>query len=424
MKREYYPGLDETVYRTRLASGLTVLVVPRKGFSKKLAYLVTDYGSVHSDFLLDGQEYHMPHGVAHFLEHKLFDLPGRDVSSEFAALGGHVNAFTSYDMTAYYVSCSEHFRENLELLLEFVFTPYFTEESVVKEQGIIDQEIGMNIDAPDSRIFETLMEGMYAHHNIRIPILGTSESIRQITPEVLYTCHKAFYAPDNMVLCVIGDVDAQEVAAIAAARTEGMQPAGAVKLAKEQEQMVCRIPRQQTVMEVAMPTFQLGFKCESVPHGEEGIRQELLGDLAAEALFGESSRLYLRLYGEGLIDSSFGGGFETLDGCAMLTCGGDSEDADGVLQAILDEAQRIAREGIGQEDFLRMKRIAMGRRIRDLDSFDSTNFRLCACHFSGFDYFRFPALYATIEKEELSAFLGRVVTHARSALSIITPTQG
>ena len=185
MTETSYAKLGESLFKTTLPNGLTVAVVPRPGFSRKMAYFVTDMGSIHREFELDGQTHRLPAGVAHYLEHKLFDMPNRDVSAELAELGANVNAFTSYDMTAYYFSCTEHFQECLKLLLEFVSTPYFTEESVEKERGIIDQEIGMNLDAPDSVIFEKLMEGMYRSHPIRIPILGTSDSIREITAESL-----------------------------------------------------------------------------------------------------------------------------------------------------------------------------------------------------------------------------------------------
>ena len=207
-----YPRLGEQLDKRVLSNGLTVAVVKRDGFRRKLAYFVTDFGSIHTDFELDGREIHAPAGVAHFLEHKMFDLPdGRDVSAELAALGAGTNAFTSYDMTAYYISCTENFERCLKLLLEFVSTPYFTEESVAKEMGIIDQEIGMNEDAPDSMLFDAMMRAMYKEHLIRVPILGTSESIREITPEILHDCHRAFYTPGNMILCVVGDVDAEAV---------------------------------------------------------------------------------------------------------------------------------------------------------------------------------------------------------------------
>ena len=420
----HYTQLDERCHREVLENGLSVAVVKKEGFTRKLAYFVTDYGAIHTDFTLEGKQYTAPAGVAHYLEHKLFDMPGgRDVSAEFAAMGAMTNAFTSYDMTAYYFSCTENFESCLKLLLEFVSTPYFTEESVEKERGIIDQEIGMNQDAPDSVIFENLMVSMYEHHPIRVPILGTSETIREITPEVLHTCHRAFYTPGNMLLCVIGDVEPEEVTAIARQVLGTEQREVAVKAPFREEAMTCPRAEVSRVMEVAMPMFNLAFKCEALGLGEEAIRQEMIADLAAEALFGESSALYLRLYEEGLIDSSFGGGFETIDGCAMLMCSGDSDNPKAVRDAILKQMDVIRQTGIDEAAFQRMKRSALGRRIRSLDSFDATAFRVCAYHFSGFDYFRFPEVYHSIEKEEIVAFLDRIVKPERCSLSVIDPIQ-
>ena len=419
-----YPRLGERLYKRRLSNGLTVLIVPRPGFTKKLAYFVTDFGSIHTDFLLEGREIHAPAGIAHFLEHKMFDLPdGRDVSAELAALGAGTNAFTSYDITAYYISCTDHFDPALKLLLEFVSTPYFTEESVQKEIGIIDQEIGMNEDSADTKSFEWLSQCMYRNHPIREPILGTSESIRQITPQLLHDCHRAFYTPGNMILCVVGDVDPEQVVKIAE-EVLGTDPCPVgEKIRNWAEDMTVPASCTDEQMEISMPMFQIGFKCEPTGSGEAAIRQEIIGDLAAEALFGESSELYLKLYEEGLIDSSFGGGFETIDGAALLLCSGDSDDADQVRNLMLQQAEKIAREGIPAEAFSRMKRSAMGRRIRGLDSFDSTCFRLCAYHLSGFDYFDFPTLYTQVEVSDIQEFLRRVVTEERGSIALITPTQ-
>ena len=417
-----YPRLGEKLYRQVLPNGLTVMVVPRPGFTKKLAYFVTDFGSIHTDFLLEGREIHAPAGIAHFLEHKMFDLPdGRDVSAELAALGAGTNAFTSYDMTAYYISCTENFEPALKLLLEFVSTPYFTEESVQKEIGIIDQEIGMNEDAPDTKSFEYLMQNMYRSHPIRVPILGTCESIRDITPELLYDCHRAFYTPGNMLLCIVGDVDPDRVAEIATEMLGDQPRPVGEKLRPWQEDMTVPQASSEADMDISMPMFQIGFKCEPTGRGSEAIRQEIVGDLAAEALFGESSELYLRLYEDGIIDSSFGGGFETIDGMALLLCSGDSDDAQRVQDALLEQVQKILRDGIPEDAFQRMKRSAFGRRIRDLDSFDSTCFRLCAYHLSGFDYFDFPAVYSPIEPQEVQDFLRRVVQKSRCSLSLINP---
>ena len=423
MEKKFYPQVGETLYKKTLPSGLKMVVLPRPGFSKKLCYLVTDYGAIHRDFEMDGVKYSAPAGVAHYLEHKLFDMPGRDITAEFSTLGASPNAFTSYDMTAYYFSCTENFRENLQLLLEFVTTPYFTEESVAKEQGIIGQEIDMNIDNPDSRLFDLLMETMYGVHPINTPILGTKESIAQITPQVLNDCHKAFYKPDNMFLCVVGDVDPEEVAELAEARFSQL-PNPQVSFPRTWDEPMETTQKEITTrMEVAMPMFQLGFKAEALPNGEEGVKGEIIGDLAAEALFGESSALYLKLYEEGLIDASFGGGFEAVEGMALLTASGDSENPQAVRDAILAEAKRLVAEGISEEAFLRMQRSALGRRIRGLDSFESTCFRLCAYHFSHFDYFEIPAVYQTVTAADLVAFLQKVVTEDRMCLTVIEPKE-
>ena len=423
MIQRHYPELGENIFWDTLPNGLTLAVVPRKGFQKKLAYFVTNYGSVHTEFTLDGKAYKVPDGVAHYLEHKIFDLPRGEVSAEFAVLGANVNAFTSYDMTAYYFSCTENFESCLRLLLEFVSIPYFTEESVQKEQGIIGQEIDMTADSPDTRVFENLMRILYENHGVRTPILGTRETIGEITPQVLLDCHKAYYDPGNMILCVVGDVDARQVRQIACEMLPGQSEVSVQAKRQWAESMTCRQREVTDQMEIAMPMFQLGFKCEPIGTGEAAIRQEFVGDLAAEALFGESSELYLELYEKGLIDSSFGGGFETVDGMAMLTASGDSDDPYAVRDAILDRVSVLVEQGIDETDFLRMKRSALGRRIRDLDSFDSTCFRVCAYHFSGFDYFDFPGVFRSVQIREIQEFLRRVVTPERCCLSVITPLQ-
>ena len=353
MEKKLYPSLDEALFREKLPNGLQILVIPRPGFTKKLAYFVTDYGAIHTEFTFNGEKYTTPAGVAHFLEHKMFDLPDRDVSAEFAALGASPNAFTSYDMTAYYFSCTENFEKSLHLLLEFVSTPYFTAESVQKEQGIIGQEIGMYEDNPESRGFETLMGAMYANHPIKAPILGTRESIARITPELLYACHKAFYRPGNMLLCVIGDVDPETVKNIALEVLPAQDDAVVTRTDTWQEENKVLQSLTTGQMEVAMPMFQLGFKSQCPEKGEPAALGEVIGELAAEALFGESSRLYLRLYEEGIIDASFGGGFETVEGMALLTASGDSEDPEAVRDAILEEAKALISRGIDQADFLR-----------------------------------------------------------------------
>ena len=421
MNKTYYPRLDETLYSSVLPNGLTVLVVPKPGFTRKIAYFMTNYGSVHTAFTLDGKHYTTPAGVAHYLEHKMFDLPGRDVTAEFAALGASPNAFTSYGLTAYYFSCTENFTPALRLLLEFVSTPYFTEESVGKERGIIAQEILMYADSADSVVMEEMNAGLYRHHPIRVPIAGTVESIQQITPQILYDCHRAFYHPANMILCVVGDVDPEEVAAIARELLPQERRSVAVPDfgPEEPETAVTALSRRE--MDVSMTTFQLAFKCPKPPTGREMARRELVASLAAEMLFGQGSQLYQWLYEDGLIDSSFGGGEEFTAGTAMLTCGGDSQDPEEVRSCILNEAKFLAENGLDQAYFHRLKRGFLGGRFKNLTSFDGTCFRLCAYLMEGYDYFDFPTLFEEVTIEEVRQFIADNVRPEKCSLSIIDP---
>ncbi len=421
MKKTYYPRLDETVCRKVLPNGLTVLVVPKPGFTRKIAYFVTDYGSVHTAFTLDGQRYSTPAGVAHYLEHKMFDMPGRDVTAEFAALGASPNAFTSYAMTAYYFSCTENFSSALRLLLEFVSTPYFTDESVEKERGIIAQEILMYADNADSVVMEEMNLGLYQNHPIRVPIAGTVESIQEITAQTLYDCHRAFYHPANMILCVVGDVDPEEVAAIAQEILPRERRSVAVPDFGEPEPQTAVTAVSRREMDVAMTTFQLAFKCPPPPVGRESARRELIAELAAEMLFGQSSQLYQWLYEDGLIDSSFGGGEEFTAGTAMLTCGGDSKDPEEVRNCILNEAKFLAENGLDQAAFERTKRSFLGIRFKDLTSFDATCYRLVAHHMEDHDYFDFPALFEEVTVEEVRQFIADNVRPEKCSLSIVDP---
>ena len=207
MEKLEFPRVGEQMYHQVLDNGLHIFVVPKPGFQKSYAFFATNYGGMDMKFCLDGQWHQSPAGVAHFLEHKMFDTKEGNALQELAKNGAEPNAFTSNAMTGYYFDSTAHFAENLEILLSFVSIPYFTKESVEKEQGIIGQEIRMVEDDPDNQVFYGLMECLFDHHPIRVPIAGTQESISHITAETLYACHKAFYDPSNMVLCVAGDVD-------------------------------------------------------------------------------------------------------------------------------------------------------------------------------------------------------------------------
>lgn len=279
----------------------------------------------------------------------------------------------------------------------------------------------MSADEPGGRCFENLMQILYEKHPIRVPILGTEQSIAAITPEILGLCHKAFYTPENMILCVVGDVDPAEVCNMARQVLGDEKRPGGIKDPLPREEMVCYKPFCRQNMEVTMPMFSMAMKATCPEKGEEAIRRELIGELAAEMLMGESSALYMRLYEQGLIDTSFGGGFDTVDGCAMLSCSGDSNDPVAVQQAIFEQAEKLATDGIDQTELLRLKRSTLGRRIQDLDSFSTTCFRICAYEMSGFDYFRLPQLLYSVEAEEIRSFISQVVKPSACSLSVIYP---
>ena len=419
MCREY-PALDERVWQGKTRSGLRVRIIPKPGFAKTYAFLATDYGSMDLAFVSEGVRKETPMGVAHYLEHKMFDLPDRDATQLFSQYGGNPNAFTSYDTTAYYVEFTDHLKENLGLLLDMVFIPWFTDESVEKERGIIAQEIRMYDDSPDSKVYENMFSALYRTHPIRHSIAGTVESISDITPQMLYDCHAAFYTPENMILCVVGDVDPEEVFRLAETVKPG-KPAVIFRDYGPGESMTVHQAFTECTMEVSMPMFCLGFKTEPADTGRETMLRDLLGDLAAEVLMGESSPLYADLYGKGLIDAGFSCGYESVRGAGLISASGDSEDPKAVLEAILAEADRIRREGVDTELFQRLKRSMLGRWIRGLDSFESICYRTCAYEFDGMDYFEFMDVFRDATPELAAAFLDETVRESRASLSVVWP---
>ena len=418
MRERSFPGLGERCFETTLSCGLRVRVIPRPGFAKTYAYYAVDYGSIDTHFSLDGAEIRTPDGTAHYLEHKMFDMPYGDAMDRFAAFGGRPNAYTGYTLTAYYVECAEHFEENLRTLVEFVSTPYFTEKSVEKERGIIAQEIRMYEDSADSRVYDRLFAAMYAEHPVRVPIAGTVESIQSITPAVLERCHEAFYAPSNAMLCVAGDVDPETVERIAAEVLHGGRRSVPVRNYGAPEKPVCTSRRVTDTMEIAMPTFVLGFKADAPV---SPMRAEMIGDLAADCLFGSSTPFYRKLYESGLIDGTFSAGYEGLKKLGMFTAGGDSRDPDAVADAIFEEARRVAENGLDEALFRRQKKAALGRMLRSLDSFEELCSRSCGHCFEGEEFFRSDEVFRTVEQSDVEQFIRGVLQPERSALSVIVP---
>ena len=420
MNQSFYERIGESVYRETLPNGLQVCVVPKPGYAKKYAFFATRYGGMDTRFRLDGKWLDTPAGIAHYLEHKMFDTKEGNALQELAKNGAEPNAFTSNAMTGYYFDSTEHFEENLKILLSFVSVPYFTDESVAKEQGIIGQEIRMIEDNPDWQIYTRMMQALYQNSTARTSIAGTVESISHITAETLYQCHKAFYTPSNMILTAVGDVDPVHVVDLARSilprergeeipRDYGTEPAD---IAQKETSMA---------MEVSTPQFLTGFKCTPAPEGEDYLRMSSIGDMACDILLGDSSPLYLRLYDQGLINTSFGGAFEMMPGVAYLYAGGDSRDARAVAGEIYREAERLAAEGIDEDFYQQVRRATFGEQLRGLNSFENIAVSLTEGYFRGYDPFRFPQVFDSITKDDILAFLRENLREERAVLSEIVP---
>lgn len=422
MNKTTYPRLSETLYTERQENGLTVCVSRRPGYRKAYAFFAVNYGGMDCCFEREGELCRSPEGVAHFLEHKLFDMPEGNVLQSLTAAGASVNAFTGASMTAYHFECSEHFFTNLRILLSFVTTPYFTQESVDKEQGIIAQEIRMVSDRPGWQMYNKLLQSLYHNHPLHTSIVGTEDSIARITPALLHQCHSAFYRPENMILCVVGDVDPERVSAMARMVVPAPKGSAARRSYGDEEPDSVAQSRCSASMSVASPTFLTG--CKASPPAAGSLRQALVGDIAGDLLCGRSSPLYQRLYREGLIDRSFGVSYEEQPGAAFLVLGGDSRDPDRVAQAVAEEGERLCREGIPEEDFRRTLRSCYGSRVGALDSFEHTCVQLSRSHFKGCRYFDFPELYDALSVEDVLDFLRSTVTPERMATSIVTPLEG
>ena len=420
MKQTYYERLGEAVFRETLPNGLRICVVPKDEYARSYAFFATRYGGMDTRFQLDGKWLDTPAGIAHYLEHKMFDTEDGNALQRLAQNGAEPNAFTSNALTGYYFDSTTHFAENLEILLSFVSIPYFTEESVAKEQGIIGQEIRMIEDNPDWQLYTRMMQALYASSTARTSIAGTVESISHITAKTLYDCHKAFYTPSNMILTVVGNVDPARVVELA---RHVLPREGGPVIARDYGQEGEAVAQTHTSlsMEVSCPQFLTGFKCRPVADGEAYMRAAAVGEMACDILLGDSSPLYLRLYDQGLINTSFGGAYEMMPGVAYLYAGGDSKDAPAVMEAICAEAERLGREGVDEAFYQRVKRSAFGSSLRGLNSFENIAVSLTEGDFHGYDPFRFPQVFDSITKEDIEAFLRENITRERAVLSEIVP---
>lgn len=363
MEHVIHPLTGDTLYTVRHPSGLTILVWPRPDAGAAYGVFATRYGSVYNTLpAADGNE-EVPAGIAHYLEHKLFESEEGDAFTRFADTGASANAYTSFDRTAYLFTATENILPSLEILLDFVQHPYFTPATVQKEQGIIGQEIRMGEDSPDRTVLFNLLQAMYHRHPVRIDIAGTVESISHITADLLYRCYRRYYNLHNMVLIVAGKIDPRQVLETADKLLQPAAPFATASFQVEEPETVLQ-RRVEEAMPVAAPLFYLGFKEPVIAQTAATVAGSRL---LPELICGKGSPLYARLLEENLINEEFGTEYFNGPGYGVWLFGGESADPDRVEQLISDEIRRLQREGFPDDRVEEVRRAAYGRLVSELD---------------------------------------------------------
>lgn len=415
--------LNETLYTEQLPNGLTVYILPKPGYQKTYATFSTKYGSVDNHFQVTGkEEIRVPDGIAHFLEHKMFEEPEGDVFAKFASNGASANAFTSFDRTVYLFSATENLKENLHTLLDFVQNPYFTDENVEKEKGIIGQEIKMYQDNPDWRVYFGLIEALYQKHPVHIDIAGTIESIAQISKETLYTCYHTFYHPENMALFVVGGVDPVEIMELVRTNQAGktFPPQGEILRYFDPEPAAVRQKERIVHLPVSLPKCYIGFKEEAAGlTGREALKQELATKVMLDALFSPSSDFYQRLYDDNLISDSFGSEYNLAEGYAFAVIGGETRDPEELLARLKAEITAMDKTGIPQAAFERSRRKKLGGFLRMMNSPESLANEFTRYAFRGANMFDILPVYEELTLEDANVRLRKLFDWESMSVSVV-----
>ena len=412
--------LNERYFDIDRSAGLKILVMPKENYSSSYAIFATKYGSIDTMIQMkDGSFKEIPEGTAHFLEHKLFESEDLDAFERFAKTGASANAYTSFDRTGYLFSCSANFKKNLEILLDFVQNPYFTQATVEKEQGIIGQEIDMYKDAPDWEVMFNCLRTMYHNLPVRVDIAGTQESIAKISAETLYGCYDNFYNLHNMVLAVAGNVSVDEVIEAA---DKMLKPVDG----KMAQRKVIEEPKEvfdsyvEEKLSVATPQFMFGFK-ESWDTPERTAKEEVTMEILLDMLSGPSSELYRRLFDEKLINNSFGFEYFTGFGYSCVLFAGESTDPRRVADEIVEEIKNFRKNGFDAAAFERTKKKLYGRMIMGMNDVDGIANNMVVSYFAGEDIFTDFDIYKTVTLDDVAELFEKTLDEEYSVLSVIKP---
>lgn len=426
MKKIYNPVIQETIYHHVLENGLPVYFMPKKGFTQKYAIFATNYGSIDNKFRIhgNGELITVPDGIAHFLEHKMFETKEGNTFDQFAAIGANVNAFTTYSTTSYLFDTIDNFSESLQLLLDFVQDLYVTEESIEREKDIIQQEIVMYEDDPDWICYLNILQALFHHHPVRVDIAGTVESIREINKETLFKCFETFYHPSNMVLFILGDLNPVEVLELVEQNQEKKKYTWQPPIERQhpEEPLTVVTKRVEGYMPVSRPIYNLGFKDRSLYlQGDTMLKQDLVTNILLEIMLGKGSELYQELYASGLIDDSFAVSYTLESDHGYTVLGGHTNDPDQLHEALVRGIQ--AKKGkIELSELERVRKRMIGDYIVAFDSMKATAQNFVAYFFKNMDLFHELDLMNTITLEDLENRLEDHFHLDYHAVSIIYPS--
>ena len=423
--KTYYETLKETVYSATHKSGLQVIIIKKPGFKKSYATFSTKYGSINTEFVVpgDSETTKVIPGIAHFLEHKVFEQPdGSNAFNDFSKYGANANAFTSFGVTNYLFSCTVYFYENLEILLDFVQTPYFTEENVEKEKGIIAQEIRMYEDDAEQTCMYNCLEAMYENHPVRINIAGGVEDIMKTTPELLYKCYNTFYHPSNMALICVGDVDENRIWDCVEKYIKQDTPHGEITQVFPKEDKKVYKRRIEAKFDIPMPMFMIGFKDpETGGSSEEVLKREILTGCVLRTLFGRSSNFYKKLYDEGTINKSFSPFYEYEQSCGYAAFFGEAENVDKIEKEIFKAVEKAKEQGIDKDAFERAKKVLAGHFMEILDSVEDFGNEYMMAYHKGANLYDYAKLCETVTVEEAEERLDTLFKEEQCSTSIVFP---
>ena len=416
----------EVLYHKKHPSGLNIYIMPRKDYSKSYAIFGTKYGSVDSEFIVpnENEVTKVPDGIAHYLEHKLFDQPdGTNVFDSFSRFGGNANAFTSFNMTAYLFSSTSNFIENLKVLMDYVQKPYFTEQSVQKEQGIIGQEINMYKDNAGWQVFFNLLGCLYQNNPVKIDIAGTVESISKIDKDLLYKCYNTFYNLSNMTLFVTGDFDAEEILKVIEGSILNNNPfTEEIKRIYPDEPKEVASHKKEVNLSVAMPMFMIGFKDNNCGFGgEKLLKKKIETEILLKMLFSKSSPLYEKLYNSELINPTFASEFTPQIDYGYTAIEGESKDPQKVYDEVISYIDELSEKGLSEDDFIRAKKIIWGKYIRSYNDIEDFAHQFLSDSFINIDYFDYYDVYKSVTFEDVKKRFNEHFDKKYSALSIVNP---